>query len=312
MLLSPSTPGGAKRSVVGEILDLTGERLTLRRENGAELRAPADRLLDLKTVWEVSYERSRAAMVVGEWSAADALLADAVRSEKRPWAKRRVVEDLIVVRVALGANESAGELFLALAASDPATPAWRLAPLAWEPPTATTSGGVGRRVALRWLGAANDPVARLLGASWLLGDRASAAAEAELLRLAESDNPRVAPLATAQLWRLRTRDARPDQLALWEEKTRETPEPVRAGPWLVVSRGLLAAERWDEAATAALRLPAFYGDNRPLAAAGLLVGVKATDAAGHPGELRRLVAELQENYPETAAAKQLTSHEATP
>src|SRR5204862_1396184 len=129
---------------------------------------PTSRIVEVQTRWTPAHEAGRAARIEGRLEDSVAALRQAKRDEPRAWAVRQIMSDLTGCYLEAGRIDSAGDEFLGILASDPATRHFDVAPVAWRgialSPTVETRAGA-------WLAARSMPAAALLGASWLLATR---------------------------------------------------------------------------------------------------------------------------------------------
>ena len=183
----------------GTILEFTGSELRLRSTLGTEETIPAARVVEIQTRWTATHEAGRTARSEGRLDDAIAALRQAKREETRPWAVRQIMADLVGCYLEAGRVDSAGDEFLAILASDPATRHFDVIPIAWR---GAAIGAPSEARAAIWLAARKSPPAALLGGSWLLATKRTEAT-AVLEEIAKSNDPRLAGLATIQLWRTR-------------------------------------------------------------------------------------------------------------
>src|SRR5438552_2539129 len=191
---TPADPA-ARVKKAGTILEFTGSELRLRSTLGTEETIPAARVVEIQTRWTAAHEAGRTARGEGRLDDAIAGLRQAKREESRPWAVRQIMADLVGCYLEAGRVDSAGDEFLGILASDPATRHWDVVPIAWR---GASIGAPAEARASVWLAARKTPPPALLGASWLLATRRTEAA-ATLEEIAKSSDPRLKGLATIQL-----------------------------------------------------------------------------------------------------------------
>ncbi len=283
--------GEGQFRVKGTIVEFTGTAIRLRSDSGAEHTYPAERVLDIATQWTADHQAARAARDAGQFARAVEQYRRAVNQETRTWARRTILAELVWCYRALGQLDAAGEAFLLLVSSDPATRDFDSIPLAW-----TATEGVSPQRAREWLARADSPAARLLGASYLMTTE-RAAALAALAELSGHEDARIAALAEAQAWRAVAFRAEPAQTALWQQKIETMPESLRGGPYFVLGQALAAQKQHDAAALTLLRVPILHGRDRQLAAAALVLAGAALAEAAQPDEARRLFQEVCDRYP---------------
>ncbi|MBN1852618.1 MAG: tetratricopeptide repeat protein [Pirellulales bacterium] len=294
--LRPDRPGVGSYVVRGEILDETGCELTILMQGSAKPRRyPAERIDHIETTWPKALEQGHQAAAECDFSAAALHFLAAAQVETRPWARRRIWAEWIVCYRAIGQDSKAGDLFLEMVQSDPTTPAFDRIPLAWF---ATESVGVAK--AKTWLASQDQPAAALLGASHLLATAQRDAARARLRQLADqTDDPRIAVLAEAQLWRLEVMTSDEAKVARWGERIEAMPAVLRGGPYFILASALERLNHPDEAALAYLRVVIHCGHDRPLAARSLLGAARAIQKTGHTDQSCHLLRELVRDYPNT-------------
>src|SRR5207253_3137801 len=120
-----------------------------------------------------------------------------------------------------------------------------------------------------WLAARKSPPAALLGASWLLATRRTEAA-ATLEELAKSNDPRLAGMATIQLWRTKLVMATADDLRRWQGQLEKMPSEIQAAGWYVLGDCLSRLDQPEAASLAYLKAPILFRRQRAMAADALL------------------------------------------
>jgi len=285
---------GGKRVMIGRVLEYTGRAVEFEHPGGRRETVPGERVLRVETQHVRTHQEADAAFARRRFDQALALYARAGNEEPRAWVRRQILAQKVRCYRAIDRIDLAGTEFLLLVQSDPYTPQFHCIPLAWVP---RQRSAALEQAARGWLGR-DDPVAGLLGASHLLSTAARPEAVARFRRLSTDPNPRIALLATAQLWRTAVTTAGAGQLDAWEQTVEQMPEPLRAGPYSVLGQGRMHAKQWEEAALASLRAPILYPDDRRLAAAGLVAAGRALGQLGRPRRAARLYREVFEAYPE--------------
>ncbi|MEX2168942.1 MAG: hypothetical protein WD851_06510 [Pirellulales bacterium] len=293
--LAPAVPGASPYSAEGEILDFTGEKLILQGAAGGPRTYAADRVLHVETKWNDKHRNARAAMDKHDHQSAIGLLTAAEREEQRVWVRRMIVAELVQSYAALGQWERAGDLFIALAQSDAATPAYRYAPLSWHATTA-----VRPEKARTWMARRDVPASVLLGASYLLTTTGDSQAAAQALRgLASQSDGQISALAEAQLWRLDLHRVTAQDVERWEQRAGQFPETLRAGSDFILGEALARIGEHDRAALAYLRVPVLHAENRHLAARALVSAARAINMGGHSDEAQRLLTEVSTDFSDT-------------
>lgn len=294
--------GAGKIVVVGTVLDWNGR--TVRIKSGDGLRElPAVRVVDVETPRIESHHNGLAALDAGKPGEALPLLKKALAEEPRLWMRREILAALIRTNLALGDRAAAGTDFLALLDSDPATRHFELIPLDWQtdPPDAALVAA-----ARGWLKTADSDAAKLLAASCLLFDPLKGNDAAETLgRLATSIDSRIYPLARAQLWRrqLKKGNVAEGEIARWEDRLDEIPEPLRGGAWWLVGQAWADRGSAERAATALLWLPLVYDADARLAAEATVNAADQLTRIGRTADAVVLYREATTRFGFTPAAK---------
>jgi len=292
--LTPEGQEHGRLAVRGEIVDYTGAEVTLAGPTGQPRRYPAERVVELETSWHDAHQAGRDALAKHDFEAAARHLAEANRAEQRVWVRRLILADWMRAYTALGRPEQASELLLALVQSDPSTPALAEAPLAWFP-----DDRVSRAKAETWLAKTEQPVAVLLGASYLLSTSAATSARQALFELVRHNDPRIAALAEAQLWRSELLRSTPKDITRWAARIEQMPEPLRAGPYFVLGQAYDRLGLPDDAALAYLHLPVLYPERRELAARSLVRAGQLSSRAGFSEEATTMWTEVITMYADT-------------
>lgn len=234
------TGGQGQIIVSGTILEYTGRGLAIQGSDQDRIRrlVPSE-IISISTRQLAAHQQGTTALRQGDWDQALQFLTSAFTEESRPWVRREILAGLVAVDLGQNNIEQAGLHFLQITQDDEETPHFHLAPLAWTSESADVAFAA---VASEWLNSRND-VARLLGASWLLGHGSyHSRAEEALNQLARSAN---LPLQRHAQWQLRRRrsgnsDPIESEVRRWERQL-DTSQPVDlAGPCL------LLAQSWEQ------------------------------------------------------------------
>lgn len=289
----------ARTRVRGEVVDYTGQQITIKLANGREIKRPGGQVVEIESDWPPEQVEADRLFGARQYQAARDKYAAAIRNEDRRWVRRRMFARLVACHRELGQHDAAGKLFLALAHDDPDTPYFAEIPLGWLP--GEPSPGV-EQAAIGWL-ADENPLAALLGASHLLATSRRHAALQRLAAVAMEKDRRVSCLAEAQIWRASVANADESQLARWRRRLAEFPAPLRAGPYWVLGRALAHHGALEEATLLLLRVPILYPAARALAADALAGAAELLEKLGDAAGAARLRRELMANYPESRPAK---------
>lgn len=286
-------------TVSGTILDYTGEQLRIRTDAGRELVVPTDRISEIKTKWTAAYEDGDRLFAAGDFAAAIDKYRQALRDEQRVWAERQILARSVRACCHVEDYGRAGELFLRLVTSDRATQHFEVIPLAWWPHR--PAPGLQQQAA-GWLANSREPVAQLLGASWLLESTQRPAAVAALEQLQKDRDRRVSQLAETQRWRTRCSVASEDEVRGWETAIGRLRADLRAGPYFLLGQGWSTVGHHEQAVLAFLRCPVLYPGDRRVAASALLSAARELETIGQRDEAAGLLRELRQRYPDSRAA----------
>lgn len=275
-------PGETRRR--GTITDFTGEALTLKLANGHEEKIEPSRIVGYDT--ELTQEQQNGDRLFLEGRYADAVVSyrRAVESEQRRWMRRIILAQLARCHANMQQIVRAGDVFLLITRSDPQTQLLDALPLAWvasAPPVDVVAQST------RWLASSDSPVARLLGASWLLATSERPQALTELQKLTTAPDRRIAALATAQLWRDQLVTASAEDIQGWERQLGELDEKLRAGPYFLLGQAWARHQQHQAAALAFLRVPILYPENWDLVAESLFAAGEQLEKMGdHSGAVK--------------------------
>ena len=295
VLRSESDPDREVR-YTGEVLNYTADLIQFRNTAGGERSYPAKRLLRIESRWTEPHQAADEAFARRDFAAAAEQYLQASRVERRGWAQRLILSQLVWCHRGQGRIAAACDSFLLLLQLEARTPYLDCMPLAWTP-----TDKVPQHSALDWLGRKDQPAAMLLGASHLMSTNQRQAALTTLEYLAASRDKRFAALAQTQLWRARIVTATEEDVSRWQKTTAAMPENLRSGPSYLLAQALARLESHQQAALAAMRVPIHEPQNVHLAAAALvlagesLLKLEQTDVAG------RLFQEVVDDYPQTRA-----------
>jgi len=297
-LTSPTNKQSRTR-ITGRVLDYTGRQVVIETADGRELKRPGGLVVDIESHWSPAH--AAADERFAQWRFREALgeYEKAIRKEERHWVRRMILARIVVCHRELGRLDSAGKLFLALLRDDPDTPYFDAVPLTW---LAANPSSALEQAARQWLGADGPAAAVLLGASHLLSTAERPKALERLETLVADKDPRIAALAQAQIWRARAVKAGDGQLARWSVLVERFPEPLRAGPYLVLGRALAQYGQTEAAALAVLRVAVLYPQDRRLLAEALWDAGQLLERLDHAAGAADVYQELLAGCPDTRAA----------
>ncbi len=272
----------------GTIADYTGQTLTL----APDTRIPADRVVRIDSKWTASQLAGDAAIAEGEFAKALAAYQRAMREESRRWVRRRILAQMVWCYRGQGKSDQAALAFLSLVKDDPATRAFDAIPLVWF---ASTGVRVDAAKARGWL-KSPDAAARLIGASHLMASPDRRAALDVLEALSIVADRRIALLAQAQLWRVRTAQSKPHEVDGWAGAIQRIPESLRAGPYFVVARAFAHHKQPKRAAETYMRVPILHRNHYHLAAQSLWDAARQLESLGNKAHAKRLYRELVRDF----------------
>lgn len=289
---SETSPQGQLK-LSGRIVDYTGAGLNIELTGGVPRNIPADQVVRIETNYSRFQVEADRLFAKREFSSALALYSQARNGESRAWVRRQITAQMVWCLQALERWAQAGEEFLVLVRSDPATIHFDCIPLAWIPAELPRDL---EQAAGAWIDREDLPAAVLLGASHLLPTSAGPRALTRLKQLTTASDPRVAQLAAAQTWRPATVTADRAQLASWSRQIDQMPEPLRAGPYYVLGLAWAQQQQYQQAALAWMRLPILYPQHRLLAMRSLQEASRALERLGRNDQAATLRAELVRSY----------------
>ena len=285
--------GRGRLRLSGEIVELTGRQLTLRR-SGRDDTIPTDRvvawdtkLVDAQVAADREFEQH-------DFAAALAKYDEAIRLEKRSWLQRWILSRIAICHANQGNLVRAADMFLIVYSNDPTTQYLDALPLIW---TSAEPNLPAQRRAEEWLKQRDAPVRQLLAGSWLLSGGQRGAAMEVLRQVALAQDPQLAKLAELQLWRAQAATASREEIAAWQASIEELPEALAAGPYYVLGKAWLQQRDLERAALAFLRVPILFPFHHQLAAEAPVSAAQAIeppDAAG----AQTLYREAVRDYPE--------------
>ncbi|MBW3597545.1 MAG: hypothetical protein KY475_09755, partial [Planctomycetes bacterium] len=95
VIVATGQDGQTRVRRTGEILDFTGQTLTLRTTTGAEAAIPADRVIDIETEWTAPHRRGDEFFAEDKFAEALEQYREAARQETRPWVRRRLLAQAV-------------------------------------------------------------------------------------------------------------------------------------------------------------------------------------------------------------------------
>lgn len=261
----------------------------------------SDQLVGLETQWSPKFTQAKQLKAEGKFRESVRLFTEAIKGESRPWAKRIIRAELMGVYLLLSEPASSVQEFRLILSGDSNSRFINRMPLPWENRlTLVPNAG-------DWMDS-DDSAMKLLGASWSLTTSKREQAIEVLADLASDLDPRIRDLATAQLWRTRSRVNK--KLAQhWEGIVEEMDRESRAGALFVLARAQQKVGRIDAAVLNLMKVVTLHDQQPALVAASLkqiadlakLDQAQSSKLSGIDPEL--FLAELQNRFPESVWAK---------
>ncbi|QDT52370.1 hypothetical protein Pan44_03800 [Caulifigura coniformis] len=250
------------------------------------------------------FKRGQNLFRTGDYAAAEEEWKQDVLREPKAWVRREIRAWLIRAAWRQDHWPDAANQFLEIVAEDPDTFHWPIAPLTWTPALREADRTQARRLLED-----SRPVARLLGASFLLKDaHSTTSAERVLKDLMRDVSPQVAGLAKAQLWRTQIGPPISDpELARWRSHIAFLPETLRGGPQFVLAAATLQRSEFDRAAAEFLWVPLVYSQNEPTAARASLEAGVSLLRAGRRDDAVKILKETVDNFTWSDAAREAKS-----
>ena len=287
----------------GEVLDYTGESLTLRLSSGRTLRIESNRVLSLETKRAESHQLAARLFQQGKYEAALQNYRLAEREEKRSWMLREIFAKEVQCFQNKGDMVAAAQRFLLILGSDPTARCFDVIPLMWTVPR--NLAPVEEQSARQWLRGATV-AERLIGASWMIATAQRSQAINNLESLAADQDLRIGFLAESQLWRIKLVTVSADEVVVWRQRIQRMPEELRAGPCFLLGKGLARQERFLDASLELLRIPILHTHLQTLVPEALLSAAQCLELAGQQQEAElvyREVLDLPESLPAASAAQ---------
>ena len=274
--------------------------------NQRESSLPASRVVD------VAYSRTETQSLAdqqfesGQFLQAWQSYENAIAEGPRDWVKVELLARQLRCALALGRSNEALSSFFAIQRATPQSRFFHLIPLTWGQ---NRPGGSMIQLYTDWLSSA-DESQKLIAASWLLMiDEPSATKQ--LKDLSRSVDPRIAHLATAQLWRTESLSARVTDLNRWSSAIDRMPENLQAGARFQLALALKYMNRGDdkklqdEAIVAMMQIPVLFPDQYQLAGDALLQANQMLVSNGRNSEASIVLTELKRNFAFSNAAVSL-------
>lgn len=251
------------------------------------------------TTWPAAYTDGRKKIAANQWQAALVDLHEALADESRPWAQRQIIADTVRCYVSLNDLPHAAATFKVIYRNTPFTRHLSVLPIQWW----VDNPDASERATLKsWLG--DIPPLKLAAASRLLTSSLRREAQKALQELVLDTNPRIATLATCQLWRDEVIRATPETVIRWKKQLQRLSPDLRTGPAYVVATTLARQGERQDAAELFLRCPILFGNQHELAAQSLLAAAGSLEKLARHRQAATLYREIIERYPQSRCASQ--------
>ena len=287
------------RRLSGTITEYNAESLTLQRPTGREETFQSTDIEHFATVWPPKYVEARKKIAAGDHRDAIVLLREAVANETRRWAQRQIIADTVRCYLAVGDLKRAAATFKVIYADSSFTRHLVVLPIQWW---ASNPSDDEIATFQDWL--KQDSPLRLVAASRLLNSSARRQARQALQDLVIDPDPRIARLATCQLWRDQIATVTPETVEQWQKQVQRLNPELRTGPNFLVAAALARHGNTDEATELLLRCPILFGDQSELAAHSLLQAASLLKKRNRPRQAATLYREIIERFPKSAVAPQ--------
>ena len=246
-----------KRS--GQIIDWKANQISLKTKTRTR-KINALQVTNIQTQWPVELEDARRLMRSGKFDEAVPKLKTARENENRAWVQQIITAELAQSLDALDQTEAAAIEVLRLYQDDPQTRFFHLIPLPWllsqqYPP----EGRMGKKMLK-----SNNSFLALISASLLLNGSERETATQRLQQLTTSPDPRIAQLATVQLWRNELLTADKNTVERWQRQISRLPDNLRAGPVVLLAQAQSRVGVDDAAAINFMKLPILYPEKKSL------------------------------------------------
>ena len=289
--MKSSGPSDRVYKRVGTVNDYTGETLTL----APDTRIPADRVVRIDSDWTEAQQVGDKAFAAGDFEKSLTAYGQALRDEPRGWVRRQIMTQMVWCYRGLGKSDLAALAFVSLIKADPTSRSFDAIPLVWN---SSATKRVDTAKARDWLSDENA-AARLVGASHLLSTPDHRAAMEVLEALSIIKDPRVALLAQAHLWRVRTAQSKLPEVEGWADAIERVPESLRAGPYFVVARAFAQHKQARRAAEMYMRVSILHRKQYHLAAQALWDAARQLESLGGKDRARRLYREIVRDFGES-------------
>ncbi len=270
--------------IVCQINELDDQKIVfIEGEKPREI--PSDRVTKVIPNWRTPAAAAAHQLFVDRnYRAAKDAISKAVTNDLPRWQQRLLVAEFVDVFAALGEYRLAGGVYLkSLAPNQPPAMLLSQLPMNW---TTIEPDRPLYESAVEWL-SSEDPIAQLLGASWLLLGPDRDAARATLTKLQKSDRETIAALATAQTWRLTPPLETSEKVTEWFAFRDKLIEPLQIGPTEFIAERCARTGMIDLAIGQWSRVATLHSDRPHREAAALNAAARTLTQQGRTEEAKR-------------------------
>lgn len=265
--------------------------------NGRENSISASRVVEVDYTRSETQTSADQKFEAGQFLQAYQDYENAIADEPRDWIKVEMISRQLRCAVALNRHAETLKAFFEIQKATPRSRYFHLIPIPWDQ---TRPDGSMIQVYQDWMSSA-DEAQSLIAASWLLmADEATSTAK--LKDLARSEDPRIAHLATAQLWRMQTIAAKNADLQRWTAAIDRMPENLQAGPRFQVAMAMKLMNRngdrtkLNQALIGMMQIPVLFPEQYQLSGAALGQAHQMLVAAGRTDEAELVMTELKRDF----------------
>jgi pentatricopeptide repeat protein len=283
----------------GIILSYNRDGIVLERAPGREITIKADEISS------VAYKKTDEQLLAeklhrqGEYLAAVTAFNSAMQIEQRTWVRQELMATLINCLVNTERWDEAARIFGTMIKSDPNSRFFNSIPLAWSE---RQLPGQAIAQAQTWIDT-SEPIAQLMAASWLIGTPQRQQAVDVLNKLSRDNDPRIAHMASAQVWRTQFLTADGGDIERWQAQIQRMPLDLRAGPEFILARALSQNKKYTDAAAMLMKVNIVYQPDNRLRAAALYRAAQALQLANSIEQAQLIFNELITDYPDSEEAQ---------
>jgi signal peptidase II len=292
-----------KKGIRCRVIDYTGTSVIVRQiDANTDSHFPTSQVTRVETPQVKPHREGLQLLAEGETAAAEEKLKEALRIESREWVRREILAVLVRAALSRGDYVTAATRLEMIYLSDKSTHHLELLPAVWSRAVLTPEQIRNANE----LAIGETDVMQLVGASILLFEPGfETSSKKTLLRISQSGDTRLQPLAEAQLWRLELEEKEVSAFKLdsWRRHVERLPASLRGGPYFLLAEAYRFKILRDEAALTYLRIPVLYDHDRLLAAEACLAAADVFQRQGRLTEAVAMYRELLARYQGTEASR---------